>query len=105
MFHLLQHDGDGGETQLVDGFAAALRLRTSDSAMYDTLKQQKMFFHASGNEGLSITSKKPVPVLETDGLRGAVTHVRWNNADRGALVTRSIGSAEPEYKHWYSAAR
>lgn len=75
-----------------------------------------MFFHASGNDGLSITPNRAYPVFQTDGVDGALSQIRWNNADRGAFVF--VGADGDGYgegqgdenamngvSEWYQAAR
>lgn len=104
MFHLLEHDGEGGASQLVDGFKAAQNLHDTDTEAYDTLSTTKMMFHASGNEGLSIQPQTAFPTLVHDTNTHMLQQVRWNNADRGALlikphhVSRSINV-------WYHSMR
>jgi trimethyllysine dioxygenase len=104
MFHLLEHDGTGGESQLVDGFECASILREENKAYYDNLARTKMFFHASGNEGLSIQPQTPFPVLVHDETTGELVQIRWNPYDKAAFAVKS--SAQPEQlEEWYQAAK
>lgn len=103
MFHLLSHEGTGGETQLADGFRAANFLYRHYPKLYNVLSRQTMFFHSSGNEGTSIQPARPVPTLVHDANEKYLSQVRWNNADRGAFVTDiDSGSMVVE---WYKAAK
>lgn len=110
-FHLLSHTGppeadsnspaSGGKSLLVDGFNAAQILLKEDPASYKILSSVRLPWHASGNEGITISPDKRYPVLELDEDSGALRRVRWNNDDRGVVP---FGEAfTPE--EWYEAAR
>lgn len=98
--HLLSHtDGSGGESSLVDGFAAAAQLHEQDLDAYTKLSWVGVYAHASGNEGISIQPSLPFPVLSHDPREGHLTQVRWNNADR-AGIEGGFASVDS----WYDAA-
>lgn len=111
MLHLLEHTASttgepatGGESFLVDGFAAAEILRTRHPQAFEALVNIRVFAHASGNEGISLQGAEAHPVIKVDRDTLKVTQIRWNNADRAQfalplplLYTRS--------KDWYAAAR
>ncbi len=98
--HLLSHtEGSGGESSLVDGFGAAEKLFETDPDAYGTLSIARVHAHASGNEGISIQPSYGVPVLSHDPIRGYLTQVRWNNADRAGVETSMA-----EMENWYDAA-
>lgn len=98
--HLLSHtEGSGGESSLVDGFAAAARLFEEDFNAYVRLSSTGVYAHASGNEGISIQPSQSFPVLSHDPLKGYLMQVRWNNADR-AGIDAGFGSVDS----WYDAA-
>ncbi|KAH6654976.1 trimethyllysine dioxygenase [Truncatella angustata] len=109
-FHLLSHvdpsakDGKatlGGQSLLVDGFWAAALLRDEDPKAWNVLSRVKLPWHASGNEGITISPDKLYPVLEVDEATGELQRVRWNNDDRGVVPFHSEYSPE----EWYDAAR
>jgi len=77
LLHCLRAASKGGETTLVDGFAAAARLRETDPAAFDTLSQVWLPFRY---DGLTTVLTCRAPVIRVDD-QGAVTQVRWN--DRG----------------------
>ena len=97
--HLLSHtEGSGGESSLVDGFNAAQTLYRDHYPSYKLLSRTGVWAHASGNEGISIQSADPHPVLGHDSDHG-ILQVRWNNADRAGL------DCSNRYVHlWYTAA-
>lgn len=89
-FHLLSHtpspgepEATGGESLLVDGFHAAEVLRKFDSNYFKVLATRTSPWHASGNEGVTITPDKLLPVLNVTVDGTSVRLVRWNADDRG----------------------
>lgn len=108
MFHLLSHtDGKGGESLLVDGFKAAQILKEKSPQAFRTLYKVGITWHASGNEGITMTPAKRFPVIgfgDVGDERGQrLMQVRWNNDDRGVLSS----SHNEKYwiEQWYEAAR
>lgn len=101
VFHLLSHtDGDGGASQLVDGFAAARQLLREDPKAYQILSQVQIDAHASGNEDSSIQPWTSFPTLVHDPFQGQLVQVRWNTTDRAA-----IDLPMEAMQGWYNAAR
>ncbi|KAH0284999.1 Trimethyllysine dioxygenase [Aureobasidium namibiae CBS 147.97] len=101
MFHMLSHTGgSGGESLLVDGFAAARQLYGEDQEAYKVLSTVGIWAHASGNEDVSIQPYVCFPVLSHDPVLGHLVQVRWNNADRAAIEAPS-----DMIDKWYEAAR
>lgn len=109
MFHLLSHtDGRGGKSLLVDGFKAARELRRMSKAAYEVLSKTPVPWHASGNEGVTITPAKKFPVLSfadhfTEDMNPRLLQVRWNNDDRGVVGLRERDGMGAD--KWYGAAR
>ena len=110
MFHLLSHTGgQGGSSTIVDGFEAARQLRRLFPAAFEVLSSRKIPWHASGNQGISITpTAGNFPVVQTfhtDQIEGPgfsellFYQIRWNNSDRGAM------RASEDLLDWYEAAR
>lgn len=114
-FHMLSHeappnltassgaDGEelGGKSLLVDGFHAAGLLREEDPRAFEILSKVTLPWHASGNEGITISPATRYPVFETDEETGRLARVRWNNDDRGVVpFTDEVSPGE-----WYDAAR
>lgn len=116
MFHLLSHtDGSGGESLLVDGFAAAEVLKKECPTSWRTLVRHPITAHASGNEGITITPARKIRVLNYERtipspgndlkkylekkfhVDSELIQVRWNNDDRGVTPLPS--------NKWYEAAR
>lgn len=107
MFHLLSHtDGDGGASLLVDGFNAAKTLLKESYSAYNVLSRTPISWHASGNEGITITPAKKMPVLSfqdfKEGEVPRLLQVRWNNDDRGVVALKEDHGMGAE--KWYKAA-
>lgn len=99
--HLLSHtDGEGGLSSLVDGFGAAKLLHDTNQEAYSVLSKTPVHAHASGNEGVSIQPMQAYPVLNHSPVKGYLTQVRWNTADR-AGIEAPLG---PKIDRWYDAA-
>lgn len=102
MFHLLSHtDGSGGESLLVDGFAAAKILQKEVPDFYNVLSHKKIRYHASGNEGISIQSFTGYPVFNRDSDNGLLYQIRWNSSDR---ATMDNWHSDKLLEQWYEAA-
>ncbi|KAJ5042761.1 uncharacterized protein L3040_004157 [Drepanopeziza brunnea f. sp. 'multigermtubi'] len=107
MFHLLSHtDGDGGASLLVDGFAAVKTLIKESPFSYEVLYKTPISWHASGNEGITITPAKKMPVLSLqdleDGEFRKMLQIRWNNNDRGVVALKEDNGMGA--RKWYKAA-
>lgn len=106
-FHLLSHgEGTGGKSLLVDGFLAAKTLEEHSPAAYEILRGMPIMWHASGNEGITITPAKKFPVLniyeDPEDRHMKLMQVRWNNDDRGVVQLKETKGMTAD--HWYNAA-
>jgi trimethyllysine dioxygenase len=119
MFHLLSHtDGSGGESTLVDGFAAATYFYEAKPEFYKVLSTSKIISHASGNRkvgsidnstvshGFSVfqhrTSSSGLAEQDLQMNPGNLSQVRWNNDDRAATTQ---WKDRETMNLWYAAAR
>lgn len=94
-FHLLSHtapanasEGEGpsgGQSLLVDGYRALDILQSEASKAWHALRDNPVPWHASGNEGVTITPRRLYPVFDYGDPRTQCEHIviRWNNDDRG----------------------
>ncbi|KAJ5679098.1 Trimethyllysine dioxygenase [Penicillium macrosclerotiorum] len=102
LFHLLSHkDGQGGESLLVDGFAAAQQLLAENPRHYAVLNTYRHPWHASGNEDVCVQPSAMAPVLSIHPDMDRVYQIRWNNYDRAPKTDWGLG----EQKDWYRAAQ
>ncbi|QPC79443.1 hypothetical protein HYE68_010195 [Fusarium pseudograminearum] len=106
-FHCLEHEAPpdhnpdeplGGESLLVDGLQAARLLKRETPNLFDTLRDIRVPWHASGNKGIAIAPDRTYPVIEVDNETRRINRIRWNNDDRGVV---HLFDSPP----WYVAAR
>ena len=107
-FHLLSHtEGEGGKSLLVDGFKAAAVLLKENRKAWETLRNYPIPWHASGNDGITITPFKKFPVFAfgdlVEGRVPELVRVRWNNDDRGVVSLKSDGGNVAV--DWFKAAK
>ena len=96
-FHILSHtDGEGGATQLVDGFRVVEQMNDEEKSI---LRDVKLYAHSSGDEGVSVVGE-PFSVLEYDD--NGLKRVRWNNNDRARFKAGALKSGIVE--KWYKVA-
>ncbi|WP_392757837.1 TauD/TfdA family dioxygenase [Streptomyces sp. LN590] len=81
LLHCLVNDADGGDSGLVDGFAAAALLREEDPEAFDVLTRTPVPF-VFRDAGTELRADRPL--IGTDPL-GRVREVRFNNRSIGAL--------------------
>ena len=122
MFHLLSHTGEprepggptpsisdlGGKSLLVDGFHCAAQLRKENPEAYEILAKTPVNWHASGNEGITITPATKFPVLNHDAETGELVQLRWNNDDRASMpmvLGKRVGGKDVTYDMWFDAAQ
>ncbi|MFE9868018.1 TauD/TfdA family dioxygenase [Streptomyces sp. NPDC005506] len=81
LLHCLVNDADGGDSGLVDGFAAAALLREEDPEAFDVLTRTPVPF-VFRDAGTELRADRPL--IGTDPL-GRVREVRFNNRSIGTL--------------------
>ena len=83
VLHCLESSAAGGENMVVDGFAAALRLRAEDPEGFDLLANHCARFEYAGEDGVCLTARRPMIELAPDG---ALIGVRFNNRSCAAIT-------------------
>ncbi|KAI9098893.1 mitochondrial protein [Phlyctochytrium arcticum] len=63
MFHLLEHDGTGGDSLFVDGFSVAQQLKEKYPAAYHTLSTTPLMAHSAGDPATFIQPAAAKPIL------------------------------------------
>jgi trimethyllysine dioxygenase len=96
MFVCSERTGAGGESVLVDGFAAAEDLRSSEPDAFAILCSVEVPGHYI-EDGVHISAKRPT--IRVDD-RGALLQVTFNNYDRSPFVLPA-----DEMRRWYDAYR
>jgi trimethyllysine dioxygenase len=82
ILHCLGHDGDGGESTMVDGFRIAEELRRTAPHHYDVLAKVDVPGQYLG-DGVHLKASRPV--FRHDG-DGRLVQVSFNNADRAPFL-------------------
>jgi len=85
VFHCIQHDGDGGETLLVDGFRAAEELRQAEPQAFDTLCRLHVDFQNQDGDDYYI--KYAAPILTVHPVSGRMEMIRYNINDRAPAAS------------------
>lgn len=83
VLYCLESSAAGGENMVVDGFAAAQRLREENAEYFDLLADHCARFEYAGEEGVCLTSRRPMIELAPDG---ELIGVRINNRSLAAIT-------------------
>ena len=94
MFICSERTGEGGESVLVDGFAAATALRQADPAAFQLLCDVSVPAHYI-EDGVSLRAERPTIRLDDDG---ELIQVTFNNYDRSPFVLEPV-----KMRAWYEA--
>lgn len=94
MFVCSERTGDGGESVLVDGFAAAEALRESDPGSFQLLCDVEVPAHYV-EDGVSLSARRPTFRLDD---HGNLVQVTFNNYDRSPFVLEPT-----KMQAWYRA--
>ncbi|MEM7124667.1 MAG: gamma-butyrobetaine dioxygenase [Pseudomonadota bacterium] len=93
----LENSADGGESMVVDGFAAALRLHEEDPEGFAALSGHSARFEYAGSKGVHLSAKRPMIEMLPDG---ELLGIRFNNRS-AAPVTDVPYDAMPAYYRAY----
>ena len=94
VLHCLESSAAGGENMVVDGFAAALRLRAENPEGFDLLASHCARFEYAGEAGVCLTSRRPMIELAPDG---ALIGIRFNNRSCAAITDVPFDKMEAYY--------
>jgi gamma-butyrobetaine dioxygenase len=83
---------------VVDGFAAALRLRDENPEGFDLLSNYPMRFSYSGSDGVAFYARRPIVELSPDGM---LQGVRFNARSAAPCVDVPYD----QMSDWYAAYR
>ena len=79
----LENSADGGDSMVVDGFAAAKRLADEDPHGFDLLSRYTARFDYAGSTGVRLQSRRPMIELSPDG---QLQNIRFNARSIAPLV-------------------
>lgn len=91
----LENTVEGGESIVVDGFSAAMRLKQDDPEGFRLLTHCCARFEYAGSAGVSLSSRRPVIELSPDG---ELVAVRFNNRSAAALLDVPYEHMEAYYR-------
>ena len=94
VLYCLESSAAGGENMVVDGFAAAQRLREENQRYFDVLADYCARFEYVGDEGVCLTSRRPMIELAPDG---ELVAVRFNNRSLAAITDVPFEQMEDYY--------
>ncbi len=94
VLYCLESSAAGGENMVVDGFAAALRLREENEEYFRVLSQYCARFEYAGEEGVCLQSRRPMIELAPDG---ELVGVRFNNRSLAAVTDVPFDEMETYY--------
>ncbi|WP_299284865.1 TauD/TfdA family dioxygenase [uncultured Tateyamaria sp.] len=83
VLYCLESSAAGGENMVVDGFAAARRLRDENEDYFNVLADHCARFEYAGDTGVCLTSRRPMIELAPDG---ELVAVRFNNRSMAAVT-------------------
>ena len=90
----LENSAEGGDSMVVDGFAAALRLEAEDPSAFDLLSRYDARFDYAGSSGVRLQSARPMISLGTDG---ALQQIRFNSRSIAPLTDIPFDQMEAYY--------
>jgi gamma-butyrobetaine dioxygenase len=98
LLHCLSTADDGGDTSLVDGFAAAAALRAGDAEAFDVLTGTAVPFGYIDKE-TELRASQPLIQLSP---RGRIRGVRFNNRSTRPLRLpyAEVAAFYPAYRRW-----
>ena len=83
VLYCLENSAEGGESQVVDGFRVADRLRAEDPKGFALLSRHCARFEYRGSGGVHLSSRRPMIELAPDG---ELSGIRFNNRSTAPIV-------------------
>ena len=83
LIYCLENSADGGDSIVVDGFAAAIQLRDEDEDGFALLSGFPARFEYRGSDGVVLRSRRPMIELSPDG---QLQTIRFNNRSAAPVV-------------------
>ncbi len=98
VLYCLESSAAGGENMVVDGFACASKLQRENPDFFEVLSKYCARFEYAGEDGVCLTSRRPLIELAPDG---ELIGVRFNNRSLAAVTDIPFD----EMELWYAAYR
>lgn len=84
-FHILKHEGGGGQSLYVDGYNIARELKKEAMWAYLALSRIRINAHCSGDTKTEFAPAETFPIIQTHPETGQIVRIRFNNDDRSPL--------------------
>ena len=94
ILYCLENAAEGGDSQVVDGFRAAERLRDEDPDGFACLARHCARFEYKGSDGVHLMSRRPMIELAPDG---ELIGVRFNNRSAAPITDVPFDEMERYY--------
>lgn len=95
VLYCLESSATGGDSMVVDGFAAALRLKDENPQMFDLLSQYSARFEYVGGEGVCLSARRPMIEIAPDG---ELIAIRFNNRSLAAQTEVPFDKMDAYYR-------
>ncbi|MDJ0626860.1 MAG: TauD/TfdA family dioxygenase [Rhodobacter sp.] len=90
----LENSALGGDSTVVDGFAAALRLEQENPDHFALLAQHPARFEYAGDAGVTLRARRPMIELSPDG---QLQQIRFNSRSTAPITDVPFGAMETYY--------
>ena len=94
ILYCLESSAAGGDNMVVDGFAAARRLRDENAAWFDVLADHCARFEYAGSADTKLVARRPMIELAPDG---ELVGIRFNNRSAAALTDIPFDAMQTYY--------
>jgi gamma-butyrobetaine dioxygenase len=95
ILYCLENSTDGGESMVIDGFAAAMRLREEDREGFNALAGHRARFEYAGAQGVRLTARRPMIEVAPDG---ELLGIRFNNRSAAPITDVPYDQMETYYR-------
>jgi len=95
ILHCIENSAEGGDSMVVDGFAAARRLQDEDPGAFDVLADHCARFEYAGSAGVHLQTRRPMIELAPDG---ELIGVRFNNRSAAPITDVPFDRMETYYR-------
>ena len=94
ILYCLENSASGGDSTVVDGFSAAIRLKDENPDYFELLSKYCARFEYNGDKGTHLKSRRPMIELLPDG---EIVTIRFNNRSAAAITDVPYDDMENYY--------
>ena len=99
ILYCLENSASGGDSTVVDGFSAAIRLKDKNPDYFNLLSKYCARFEYNGDKGAHLQSRRPMIELSPDG---ELLAIRFNNRSAAPITDVPYEDMENYYKAYRS---